>query len=75
MDDVELDLLEQLTKSMLDEVEEGRRISIDDLSEWHRRWLGNVYVWAGGYRSVNIGKRQLPVCRGTSCSRVNAEVQ
>jgi cell filamentation protein len=26
------------------------------LVEWHRRWLGNVFSWAGMYRSVNIGK-------------------
>lgn len=23
---------------------------------WHRRWLGNVYVWAGQYWLVNMGK-------------------
>ncbi len=56
MDDVELDLLEQLTESILHEVSEDQTITIADLSEWHRRWLGNVYDWAGEYRSVNMGK-------------------
>lgn len=56
MDDVELDLLEQLTESILHEVSEDQTITTADLSEWHRRWLGNVYDWAGQYRSVNMGK-------------------
>ena len=56
MDDIELDLLEQLTKAILDEVEEDQMIKADVLCEWHRRWLGNVYEWAGNYRSVNMGK-------------------
>lgn len=56
MDDIELDLLEQLTKAVLHEVEEDQMITADVLCEWHRRWLGNVYEWAGQFRSVNMGK-------------------
>ena len=56
MDDIELDLLSQLTESILNEVSEDQIITVADLSEWHRRWLGNVYDWAGQYRSVNMGK-------------------
>ncbi|WP_198555461.1 Fic family protein [Shewanella sp. Pdp11] len=26
------------------------------LFEWHRKWLGNVYYWAGERRTVNMGK-------------------
>ena len=56
MNDIELDLLTQLTSSVLDEIEDDQTITSDDICEWHRRWLGNVYVWAGQYRSVNMGK-------------------
>jgi cell filamentation protein len=56
MDAIELDLLEQLSVAILGEIESDKVITIDDLSEWHRRWLGNVYSWAGKYRSVNMGK-------------------
>jgi len=56
MDEVELELLGQLTETVLGEVEADQIISSDDLCEWHRRWLGNVYEWAGRYRSVNMGK-------------------
>lgn len=56
MDAIELELLEELTESVLNEVGEEQAIRIGDLSEWHRRWLGNVYEWAGRYRTVNMGK-------------------
>lgn len=56
MDNIELDLLEQLTDAVLNEVEEDQVITSDNLCEWHHRWLGNVYEWAGRYRSVNMGK-------------------
>ena len=56
LDDVELNLLKQLNLSVLDAVSEDQIITSDDLCEWHRRWLGNVYEWAGQYRTVNMGK-------------------
>ncbi|PCI68488.1 MAG: cell filamentation protein Fic [Piscirickettsiaceae bacterium] len=56
MDQLELELLAELTQVLFDEIEEGQALSITDLCEWHRRWLGNVYDWAGQYRSVNIAK-------------------
>ena len=37
-------------------IEDEQFITSDNLCEWHRRWLGNVYEWAGQYRSVNMGK-------------------
>ena len=58
MDEVELDLLVQLTDVILDDVTNEQIISADELSEWHRRWRGNVYDWAGRYRSVNMGKAE-----------------
>ena len=60
MEDVELDLLQQLTEAVLSEVSEDQQITSDDLCEWHRRWLGNVYDWAGQYRSVNMSKDGFP---------------
>jgi cell filamentation protein len=70
MDDVELDLLEKLYVAVLDEVEVDQRITVADIFEWHRKWLGNVYDWAGKQRSVNLAKgdfyfaaaQQIPHC-------------
>lgn len=56
MDEIELDLLDQLHNSIPDLVREDQRIRADDIREWHRRWLGNVYARAGRERSVNLGK-------------------
>ena len=56
MDDVELELLDQLTDAVIGEVVVDQRLTVEDVYEWHRRWLGNVYTWAGRERSVNMGK-------------------
>ena len=56
MDDVELDLLKRLHEDVFDSVETEHRLTVADIREWHRRWLGNVYVWAGSYRTLNMGK-------------------
>lgn len=56
MNDIELDLLEQLTGAVINDVSEEQTITSEDLCEWHRCWLGNIYEWGGQYRSVNMGK-------------------
>lgn len=56
MDAAELLLLEQLYQAVLVEDLPDRRLRVADLKTWHRRWLGNVYAWAGQERSVNMGK-------------------
>lgn len=56
MDDFELDLLKRLYDVVLGSVEADQRLSVADIREWHRRWLGNVYVWAGQYRTLNMSK-------------------
>ena len=33
-----------------------RALVAQDLVDWHRRWLGNLYDWAGQMRSVNVSK-------------------
>ena len=56
MDAIELDLLVQLHDALIDEVTADQGFSSTDLCEWHRRWLGNVYPWAGRYRTLNMAK-------------------
>ena len=45
-----------LTDALLDEVGEAQRFTAQDLCDWHRRWIGGIYPWAGEYRQVNMGK-------------------
>ena len=56
INDLELALLEQLYDVVMSEVETDQVITVADVFEWHRKWLGNVYDWAGKERSVNISK-------------------
>lgn len=56
MDDLELSLLAQLYQEVLSQQLPTHRLSMTDLRDWHRWWLGNVYEWAGQERSVNMSK-------------------
>lgn len=56
MNEVELGLLVQIYENVLVEDLPDRVLTVEDLKTWHRRWLGNVYEWAGQERSVNMGK-------------------
>jgi len=56
MEELEFDLLVRLQEQLLEEIETSQMISVDDLCDWHRRWLGQIYEWAGSYRSVNMAK-------------------
>lgn len=56
MDEIELGLLDELANALVEEIEVDQQLHSADLCEWHRRWLGNVFTWAGQYRSVNMSK-------------------
>ena len=68
MDDIELYLLNRLHKDVTSSVKVDQPITVADLREWHHRWLGKVYVWAGRDRSVE-GNGQASVTRGFRDSR------
>lgn len=59
MNHAELMLLRKLYISVLQPPPQGR-ITVRLIREWHRRWLGNVYAWAGYERSVNMSKDGFP---------------
>ncbi len=56
MDDVELYLLDEFQRKLLEDVESDQQITVADLCKWHNDWLGSVYEWAGQFRSVNMQK-------------------
>lgn len=55
-DEAELVLLEKLYEDVLLHNLPGGQIEVADLKNWHYRWLGNLYAWAGDERSVNMSK-------------------
>ena len=64
MDDIELFLMQRLYEAVLGSVESDQCLRVADIREWHRRWLGNVYVWAGQYRTLNMSKEDFVFAAG-----------
>ena len=63
IDIAETELLEALYFGVLNDVPD--ELTFSDICTWHRRWLGNLYEWAGKLRSVNMSKgRRLSFCCG-----------
>jgi cell filamentation protein len=40
----------------VEDYSEDHRFTAADVCNLHRDWLGPIYIWAGEYRSVNMGK-------------------
>src|SRR5690554_4124435 len=70
MDEAELVLLQKLYVSVLQEHLPPGRISVLHLKRWHKRWLGNVYDWAGQYRAVNMSKDGFPFAPAAQLPRL-----
>lgn len=75
MDELELSLLVQLYEAVLVEELPDRQLIVDDLKNWHRRWLGNVYAWAGQERSVNMSKGGFPFAAAAQVPRLLVEFE
>jgi len=58
--EAELELLLKLYRQVFREVRPDDSLTVAMLMEWHRRWLGNLYDWAGKERSVNVSKDGFP---------------
>jgi cell filamentation protein len=43
-------------RRMIDETRDDQRFTAEDVKRMHRIWLGEIYVWAGEYRQVNLQK-------------------
>lgn len=75
MDELELGLLTQLYEDVLINQLPDRQLTIADLKTWHRRWLGNVYAWAGQERVVNMSKGSFMFAAAPQISRLLAEFE
>jgi len=56
MDDAENILLLKLYEFIFQPEFSIAELSVEDIQTWHRKWLGNIYNWAGQIRTVNMGK-------------------
>lgn len=50
----ETELLDALYEKVL--TQEWDTLVFDDIRQWHRQWLGNLYEWAGSLRTANMSK-------------------
>ena len=75
MDQVELELLDLLYENVISTVASDQVITVDSLVEWHRKWLGNVYEWAGCQRSVNMGKGGFNFAAAAQIPRLLSELE
>ncbi|NLV25484.1 MAG: Fic family protein [Deltaproteobacteria bacterium] len=46
----------RLMDEAVERFESDHRFTAEDIRWLHRFWLADIYVWAGAYRSVNVGK-------------------
>lgn len=63
MEVVERDLLLDLYQTIIGNGAPTNRLSVSDLIDWHRQWLGSVYSWAGKVRTFNLSKQGFPFAR------------
>jgi len=56
MDCIEAEALVKATDTLFHEYGADHQFSADDICYMHKVWLGDIYEWAGQYRSVNISK-------------------
>lgn len=75
VDAAELILLQQLYEAVLIDALPDRTLSVADLSTWHRRWLGNLYEWAGALRTVNVSKGGFMFANAALIERLLAEFE
>lgn len=54
IDDAETELLDALYQNIFDNF--PKQLTFDLIKIWHQRWFGNLYPWAGEFRSVNMSK-------------------
>ncbi|SFD14547.1 cell filamentation protein [Thiohalospira halophila DSM 15071] len=75
MVEVETDLLLQLYEAVLESFPRDEPITVAVIKEWHRRWLGKVYEWAGQERGVNLGKDGFQFANAALVPRLLAEFE
>jgi cell filamentation protein len=63
------------TQQMIDDTRVDQRFTADDVRRMHRLWLGEIYVWAGEYRQVNMGKGDFMFAAAGQVPRLMRELE
>ena len=75
MDTAEARALEQVVRGLVRRYDEQYRFSAADICKIHKRWLGEIYEWAGVYRQVNISKGGFPFAAAARVPALMAEFE
>jgi len=75
MELLEFDRLLLVQDEIFTEVSADQPLTAQDLREWHRRWLGPVYEWAGRLRTVNLSKQGFPFAASNQLERLMLDYQ
>lgn len=75
MAEAETTALIEASERLTHEVRVDQRFTADDLRHVHRTWLGELYSWAGEYRSVNLSKGGLIFAAAREVPRCMAELE
>lgn len=70
MDIIELELLQDLYEYIFEKAFPEESLTVELIKDWHFKWLGNVYEWAGEERSVNISKQGFSFAVATQISKL-----
>ncbi len=75
MDDAETRALEKAMVELVGSYGERHRFTTNDIRDIHRRWLGEIYEWAGEYRQVNVSKGEFPFAAAARVPDLMAEFE
>ena len=75
MNQAESDALLAATNQVIDETTDSQRFTASGVCDIHARWLGNIYPWAGTYRSVNIAKGEFMFAAANEVPRLMREFE
>lgn len=75
IDSIEAARLAEVTDWAIRHFEVDYRFAAEDIRLLHRRWLGDVYSWAGEYRQVNISKGNFHFAMAAQVPRLMQEFQ
>ena len=60
---------------MINETQMEQCFTANDIQGMHRKWLGEIYAWAGEYRQVNMGKGSFVFAAATEVPRLMTEFE
>lgn len=75
MDELEAVALTNAMDEAIQRFDQGHRFTSADICAVHRSWLGDIYEWAGTYRSVNLLKDDFPFAAAREIPRLMTEFE